>query len=61
MTLLGCLAWLVITRPDISIFVSALQRHAKLPEVRHLRRLNTVPRWVRRKKCSLYYAKEIEL
>eukprot|EP00972_Heterocapsa_arctica_P032150 4736471-Heterocapsa_arctica.AAC.1 len=45
MTLLGCLAWLVITWPDIAIFVSALQRHVKQPEVRHLRRLNTVLRW----------------
>eukprot|EP00972_Heterocapsa_arctica_P110129 16216401-Heterocapsa_arctica.AAC.1 len=60
MTLLGCLASLVIMRPDIAIFVSALQKHAKQPEVRHLRRLNTVLSWVRRKKCSLYYAKDIQ-
>eukprot|EP00972_Heterocapsa_arctica_P095727 14117413-Heterocapsa_arctica.AAC.1 len=45
LTLLGCLAWLVLTRPDIAIFVSALHRHAKQPEVRHLRRLNNVLRW----------------
>ena len=54
-TLLGALAWLTITRPDIAIFVSALQRSSKAPTVIHLKRLNTVLRWCKRSPCSLLY------
>ena len=45
MSVLGAIAFATTTRPDIIIFVSALQRHSHAPTVIHCKRLNTVVRW----------------
>jgi hypothetical protein len=55
MTLVGALAWLTLTRPDICVFIAALQRVTADPRVRHIRKANAVLRWIRRKPCRLTY------
>ena len=48
-SLLGALAWLTQGRPDIAIFVVALQRHNKGPKIVHCKKCNRVLSYVRRK------------
>jgi hypothetical protein len=54
---LGGVSWLVQTRTDICVYVSALQRAAKAPQVQHALRLIKVCKWVKRKKSHLLYKK----
>ena len=37
MSLVGALAWLILTMPAICVYVAFLQRHAKEPTVGHIR------------------------
>ena len=46
LTLFGAVAWLLLTRMDIAVYVSSLQRIAKKPKALHMRRLNRVVRYV---------------
>jgi len=55
MSLLGGLAWLVLTRVDLAVYVQALQRRAHAPRVVDFKRLNTVVRYARRKKVGIFY------
>ena len=48
MSLVGALAWLVLTMPNICIYVAYLQRQTKAPNLGHVRRTNRPLRWVRR-------------
>ena len=57
MSLLGGIAWLVLTRVDISVFVQALQRRAHAPRVCDLKRLNIVTRYAKRRPLGLFYGK----
>ncbi len=40
MSLVGALAWLVLTMPIICIYVDYLQRQTKAPNLGHIRRAN---------------------
>ena len=51
----GALAYAVLTRPDIAVFVAALQRMSHAPTVIHCKRLNTVVRWTQRNPKSIMY------
>ena len=55
MSLLGGIAWMVLTRVDIAVYVQALQRRAHSPRVKDCKRLNTVVRYVKRKKIGIKY------
>eukprot|EP00971_Amphidinium_carterae_P299790 5956413-Amphidinium_carterae.1 len=55
MSLLGAVAWLTLTRPDILVYVGRLQRCASCPCLRDVRQLNTVVKWVKRKACVTTY------
>ena len=55
MTLLGATAWLLQTRMEVAVYVSALQRHMHAPRAIDLRRLNRVIRWVQRNPRGLTY------
>ena len=55
MTLLGATAWLLQTRMEIAVYVSALQRHMHCPRAMDLPRLNRVIRWVQRNPRGLTY------
>ena len=55
MTLLGATAWLLQTRMEIAVYVSALQRHMHEPRAVDLRRLNRVTRWAQRNPRGLTY------
>ena len=57
MSLLGGIAWMVLTRVDLAVFVQALQRRAHAPRVCDLKRLNTVVRYAKRRPLSIFYAK----
>ena len=48
MSLLGGVAWVVNTRAEIAIFVGALQRVAKTPKYKDMKRLNTVLRFMKK-------------
>ena len=43
-SLLGAVAYLLLTRMDIAVHVAALQRVSKAPTILHVRRLNAVVR-----------------
>ncbi len=47
-SVLGAIAHAVLTRPDIAVFISALQRWSHAPNVIHVKRLNAVVRWAQR-------------
>ena len=48
MSLVGALAWLILTIPATSIYVAFLQRQTKSPLMGHIRRANRLLRWLRR-------------
>ena len=56
-SLLGAVAYLLLTRVDVAVYVAALQRVSKQPLVIHVKRLNAVTRWVQRNPKSLVYRK----
>ena len=55
MTLLGATAWLLQTRMEVAVYVSALQRQMRSARAIDLRRLNRVIRWVQRNPRGLTY------
>ena len=55
MSLLGAVAYLSHARPDVSVFVCALQRHNAKPKVEHVKKLNRVLRWLQRHPRKLVY------
>ena len=48
MSLVGALAWLVLTMPSICVYVAFLQRRTKAPLLGHVRKANRLLRWVRK-------------
>jgi hypothetical protein len=55
LSLLMALAYTLQTRPDIAVYVNALQRYAQKPQVIHVKRLNAVVRWAQRNPLSLQF------
>ena len=46
LSLLMTVAYALITRPDVAIFVVALQRESHKAQVQHVRKLNTLVKWL---------------
>ena len=57
MSLLGGIAWCVLTMPHIAIYVAALQRAAKQPTAGHLRRLNTLVSYAKQNPHGIHTVK----
>ena len=57
MSLLGGLAWVVQTRPDVAIFVGALQRKLQSPCVQDVLDLNRVMAYVKAKPMTMKFVK----
>ena len=57
MSLLGGVAWTVQTRPDVAVFVSALQRRMKAPSAQDVLNLNRVLKYLKVKPLELRYRK----
>ena len=57
MSLLGGVAWVVQTRPDVAVFVAALQRHLKEPRIQDLLNLNRVLKYLKTKPLDMVYHK----
>ena len=57
MSLLGGVAWTTQTRPDVAVFVSALQRRLKAPRVQDVANLNRVLKYLKLKPLCLRYKK----
>ena len=57
MSLVGGLAWVVQTRPDVAVFVAALQRRLKAPVVKDLINANRVLKYLKAKPLELVYRK----
>ena len=53
MSLVGAMAWLIMTMPAICIYVAFLQRQTQSPTLGHVRRANRVLRWIKRNKGRL--------
>ena len=54
-TLFGAECWLLQPRMDVSVYISALQRHMHAPRAIDLRRLNRVIRWLQKNPKGLTY------
>ena len=54
-SLLGGVAWMVLTRPDVAVYVQSLQRHAATPRIIDLKRLNVVVRFIKAKVVDIWY------
>ena len=54
-SVLGAIAFAALTRPDIGVFISALQRHSQTPKIIHAKRLNAVVRWAQRNPRKIVY------
>ena len=48
MSLVGALAWLVLTIPAICIYVAALQRSTQAPTLKHVKDANRLLEWIRK-------------
>ena len=57
MSLLGGIAWVVQTRPDAAVFVSALQRRLKEPCVQDIININRVLKYLKLKPLEVTYHK----
>ena len=53
MSLVGAIAWLIMTIPAICIYAAFLQRQTQPPNLGHLRRANRLFRWIRRNTSRL--------
>ena len=56
-SLLGGVAWTVLTRGDVAVYVQALQRRGANPRVKDCYRLNMVLRYLKRHKVGLLFRK----
>ena len=52
-SLLGGAAWMVMTRGEIVVYISYLQRNQQAPQWKHIRQMNALVRWMKRKPSSL--------
>ena len=55
MSLLGGVAWTILSRTEVSVYVQALQRYAHKPTVGKCRRLNLVLRFLVRQESGILY------
>eukprot|EP00974_Lingulodinium_polyedra_P012439 1201204-Lingulodinium_polyedra.AAC.1 len=56
-SLLGALAYTLLTRIDLAVFVVALQRVVQAPLNLHAKRLNVVARWAQRNPQGPIYSR----
>jgi hypothetical protein len=54
-SLLGGVAWLVQTRPDVAIYISCLQRHMDKPTAKDVLDINRVLKYIKRKPLTIVY------
>ena len=54
-SLLGGVAWMTQTRPDVAVYISYLQRNMDSPEAQHAIDLNRVLRYIKRKPLTITY------
>ena len=54
-SLLGAVAFLLLTRIDVAVFVSALQRWGHAPKIIHVKRLNVLTKWIQVNPKRLVY------
>jgi hypothetical protein len=57
LSLLMALAFTLITRVDLHVYVVALQRHTAHPTAGHVRKLNTLVRWAQQNPLRIRYPK----
>ena len=52
-SVLSAVAWTVLTRAELAVYVQALQRRARAPRIIDCNRLDVVIRYMKRHKCGL--------
>ena len=55
LSLLMALAYTLLTRPDLCVYVTALQRVAQKPLCQHVRKLNVLVRWAKKHPIRIVY------
>ncbi len=55
LSIVGGLAWCLLTCPAVAVYVSYLQRQMKEPKVKHLRDANRVVRWLQKTPQGIVY------
>jgi hypothetical protein len=56
-SVLGGVAWMILTRADLAVYVQALQRRASNPRITDCKRLNLIVRYAKRHKVGIWYEK----
>ena len=51
--MLGAVAWTVLTRAELAVYVQALRRRALAPRIKNGKRFNLMIRYTKRHKCGL--------
>ena len=59
-SVLGGVAWMVLTRADLSVYVQALQRRASMPRIVDCKKLNLVARYAKKHPFGIMYKKMTE-
>ena len=52
-SVLGAVAWIVLTRAELAVYVQNFQRKAHAPNVRDCMKFNVLIRWMKNNKCGL--------
>ena len=55
LSLLMTVAYALLTRPDVAVFVVALQRESHKAQVQHVKRLNVLLKWLQRNPRKMSY------
>jgi hypothetical protein len=58
-SVLGGVAWMILTRADLAVYVQALQRRASNPRISDCKKLNLIVRYSKRHKVGIWYEKLI--
>ena len=56
-SLLGGVAWTAVTRGDVLVHIAHLQRQTAQRKWNHLKQINTLVRWIKRKSCVMKFVK----
>eukprot|EP00959_Pyramimonas_sp_CCMP1952_P071276 1488292-Pyramimonas_sp.AAC.1 len=57
MSSLGGVAWMVLTRADIVVYVGKLQRNMKDVKISDLKDLNKVLKWIKRVPSTIHFSR----
>eukprot|EP00973_Karenia_brevis_P077827 10815381-Karenia_brevis.AAC.1 len=54
-SLVGGIAWTLVTRADVAVYCGYLQRNSKDPKIKHIKQCNRLLRHMKRTSCKILY------